>query len=523
NTATTVPVIFLGVAAFLLYVVVGRMVDQQRGEIAVLKACGYDNATVGLHYLQLVVLVTVVGLAIGTGFGAWFGHALAALYQRFFHFPFLDFVLPARVLAIAAGASLAAAVVGAMAAVRRAVVLPPAEAMRPASPTVFRRSWIEALGLRRWLDQPTRMVVRNIARHRLKTAIAVLGVALSAAMLVVSGFQRDAIDYMVATQFGFAQRESLSVGFTEPTGARVLSSLRALPGVRYVEPYRAVAVDLQSGPRSKRSAIQGLPARAVLHRVLDEAVNPLSLPPAGLVLSRTLADQLGVQAGDTVTAAVREGRRRVLHLPISAITREFVGSSAYMALPALNRALGEGGTVSGAFISADRHEVRRLFRRLQDAPRVASVGLQSAARKSFEESLGRTVIVFAIVNILLAGSIAFGVVYNTARLALSERGRELASLRVLGFSSGEVGYILLAELALISLAALVPGMLIGRWFCAVIAEAFTSDLYRIPLVLTPATYGRAATVVVVATVVSGWLAWRRLRRLDLVEVLKTRE
>lgn len=523
NMATIFPTIFLGVAAFLLNVVINRLIATQRDQIAILKAFGRSNLEVGWHYAQLVVLILLFGLFIGLGAGLWIGRQMAGIYMDFFRFPYLEYQLRPQVITIGTLVTLAAGLTGTLFAVRRAVTLPPAEAMRPEAPPTYRATLIERLGLQRWLSQPTRMILRNLERRPLKAALSVLGIAFACGILMVGRFQESAIDHMLNVQFGLAQRDDLTVAFIEPTSRRVVHELAALPGVQRVEPLRTVAAILHHEHRSYRTAIQGLSPDGDLRRLLDTELELFDLPREGVVLTDYLAGLLGVGLGDTVSAEILEGRRETVRIPVVGLIKEYLGVSAYMDLEALNRLVREGPAVSGAWLAVDEAARDGILRTLKDAPRVAGVSDRETAITSFYETMGETVLIFTFFTTLLAGSIAFGVVYNSARIALAERSRELASLRVLGFTRGEICYILVGELALMTFAAIPVGFLIGRGLTAYLARAMESDLYRIPVVINPSVYAFAATVVLVSAAISAAAVARRLYRLDLVAVLKTRE
>ncbi|MCW5978057.1 MAG: ABC transporter permease [Bryobacteraceae bacterium] len=523
NMATMFPAIFLGVAAFLLNVVVTRLIATQRDQVAILKAFGYSTAYVVRHYLKLIVLVVALGAAGGIVFGAWLGQGMSRMYMDFYRFPFLEYILRPPVAMTAVLISAAAAMLGTVYSVIRAAGLPPAEAMQPPAPPRYRESVLEKIVFARRLTQPTRMIVRNLERRPLKAFLAMLGIAFSCAILVMGGFFGDSVDYMVNLQFKLAQRDDIAIAFIEPTSERALYSLRSLPGVEYAEGYRSVPAELRFQHRSYRTSIQGLPPDSDLNRLFDDRLRRVTLPPDGLVLTDYLANYLGARPGDLITVEVLEGGRPVRQAPLSGTVREFVGLSAYMQLAALNRLMREGNAISGAWLETDSRYEEAIYRELKEIPRIAGVTVKRKALESFYETMARQMLTFAFFSTLLASTIAFGVVYNTARIALSERSRELASLRVLGFTRGEISYILLGELAILTLAALPLGFLVGWALCANMVASFQTDLYRFPLILEPASYAYAATAVLVSALISGLIVRRRLDHLDLVAVLKTRE
>jgi putative ABC transport system permease protein len=448
---------------------------------------------------------------------------MVTLYNDFFRFPVLEYRLLPAVIAGAIGVSFAAGVLGAMSAVRRAVNLPPAEAMRPEPPARYRRSWLERAGLREILSPAARMVLRNVGRHPVRAATSIVGIALAVAMLVVGTFFIDSIDVLIDVQFNEMQRQDLTVSFVEPASGRAIHEIARLPGVVYAEPVRATPARLRAGPRSRQIAITGLVAEPRLNRVLDVNRGPMTLPPDGLVLSKKLAEILGVGAGDSVTVEILEGRRPVRQAIVSALVEEYMATSAYMEIGALRRLLREADTLSGAFLQVEASSLAQLYARLKATPRVAAVTRKSAAIESFEKTLAETMYVMIFFNVLFAGVIAFGVVYNAARISLSERSRDLASLRVLGFTRGEISSILLGELAVVTAAAIPAGLVLGYLFAAGLVLAFDTELYRFPLVVSLRTYMFAAIAVAIATAISGFAVRRRLDTLDLVAVLKTRE
>ena len=517
------PVVFLTVAAFLLNVVLTRIVSVQREQIAALKALGYTNTELAWHYTKLSLAIGAAGAVFGTAGGTWLGSAMTNMYNNFFRFPALEYHLPSEVVVSGVMVSFAAAALGALNAVRRAVTLPPAEAMRPEPPARYRRSWLERVGLARWLSAPVRMILRNLGRHPVRTATAVLGIAASASMLILGTFFIDSIDVLMDVQFFSIQRQDATVTFVWPASTRALYDMERLPGVRYAEPTRAVPARLRVAQRSRIVSIQGLVARPELNRVVDVHGGPMALPPGGLVLSLKLADVLGAKLGDLVTVDVLDGRRPTRQTRVSGIVEEYMGTSAYMEIGALRRLADEGDSLSGAYLAVDSAAADALYRRLKDTPMVAGVSLKRAAIESFQRTLKDTFYVMIFFNLLFSGIIAGGVVYNAARVSLSERSRELASLRVLGFTRGEISFILLGELAAVTAMAIPVGMVAGYVFAGALVAALNTELYRFPLVVSARTFAYAATAVLVAAALSGLAVRRRLDHLDLVEVLKTRE
>ncbi len=522
-SGTVLPAIFLGVAAFLLHIVLSRLVSTQREQIAVLKAFGYPHSAVGVHYLLLAMSAVAIGAVLGVGLGLWMGSLVNAMYHDFYRFPHFPYEPGGGAIAIAVAVSAAAAALGALSAVRRVLALPAAEAMRPEPPARFRAGWIERAGLLRRLSASARMIVRNLARRPVRAGLSILGLALAVSILVLARFFADGIQTLADVQFRAAQREDIAVSFHEPLSARVRYELEVLPGVLAAETYRAVPARVRFEHRSRRVAVLGLPAMPSLRRVVDRDGLPVQIPPEGAVLTSHLATLLGVRAGEIVTLEVLEGRRPRIDVPVASLADELLGLNVYLDSRTLARLMEEQGSVSGAFLRVDAAAASDLHQRLKRMPAVAGVGSRRAALASFEATLARALGVMNTILVAFACVIAAAMVYNSARIALSERGRELASLRVLGFSRREVVQMLLGEQALLLVLALPLGFWIGHALATLLAEAYAWELFRMPLVVTPRTYAFAATITVTAAIGSGVLVRRRLHRLDLVAALKSRD
>ena len=517
------PPVFLLVAAFLVNVVISRLIAVQRAGIGLLKAFGYRDRDIVAHYLKLVAVIAAGGVLIGGAAGIWLGQVMAELYMEYYRFPFLLFQANPADYVVVVGVATATVMGGAVLAVRRAAVLNPAEAMTPAPPPDYSRAAGVRITRLKVLDQQSRMILRQIVRWPWRAALTVAGIAASGSLLIGTMSMMDGIEVMIDSSFNVSNPHDVSVNFVEPRPRAALFSLAREGGVLAAEPFRVVAVRLRHGPREERAVITGAPLDATLSRMIDDRNRTVSPAPGGLVLSGDLAAKLGVRAGDTLEVQVTEGRRPLLALPVSAVTTSYVGSGARMRIEDLNRALGEGAQVSGAWLTVDSDRTASLYTRLKETPAVVGVGLQADAvarlAAMLDENLGRAILVY----VFFAGLIVAGVVYNTVRISFAERQRELASLRVLGFSRAEVSYILLGEVAFLTLLALPVGAAAGALLAWYLAHAMSSDLFRLPFAISPSTFGLAGAVVLAVTVVSSLMVRRQIDRLDLAEALKTGE
>ncbi len=521
--AVVIPPIFLAVAAFLLHMVLSRLIDTERESIGLLKSFGYSNWEVGRHYLKFSLLLTAVGVAAGCIGGLWLGQWMTGMYQRYFHFPFLEYQMDRAVFSAAIFVSFGAAIAGTWSAVIRAVRLAPAAAMLPPAPSIYRRTIVDRLGLDCRISMPTQMILRHIERWPLRALLTTAGTAMAVMLLVSLFFFFDAIDELVDSFYFKANRQDIVIGLVDQRGDRSRFDIARLPGVRAAEPVLEVAARLSNGHLTQRLGISGLRHGTHFRIFYDSSGRSFTIPERGIVLSNKLASLLDLHIGDRARVDILEGARESAMVNVAGVTSEHVGLSAYMDQGALATLTGQSGALTAVQAMVDRAEQAELMRRLKEIPAVATISTREQAVTSLREIMAKSMTIVINFYIGLGAIIAFGVVYNAARISLSERGRELASLRVLGFTKGEVSYILLGELALLVAAALPVGCVLGYWLGWLMSQAMETKLFRVPFVLMPATYGIAISITLLSAGASALAVAWRINRLDLIAVLKTRE
>lgn len=521
--ATVVPIIFLAVAAFLLNIVLSRLILLQRQQIAALKALGYTTGQVTIHYLQLAFVIVLLGSLMGLAFGAWMGGGLTAIYADYFRFPTLVFRVSARVAIVGVGVSILAAGAGAIASVLQVTSLSPAEAMRPAAPARYKRGVLDRLGISWLFGVSSMMVMRELRRRPVRLVLSSVGIAAAVGIMVVGRFGTDSMANLIDVIFHKEQRGDVTVAFLQPQPVGVEHELELLPGVLDAEGLRAVPVRLRSGPRWRESAISGMPTPSRLRGLIDRNGVEATLPAKGLVMSAKLAEILAVNVGDVVEAEVREGKRPVLFLPVTALIDDSFGLQAYMNIDDLHRRLNQELSISLVQLKVDPTQLDDLRRRLKRMPAIAQVTVKTVVVGRFKSQSAETMQVMTLLLSFFGAVIAIGVVYNNARVALSMRARDLASLRVLGFSQREVSGILLGELAVQVVIGIPLGLVLGTYWCHALMNINDPETYRFALYVSNESYAFATVVALGAAVVSALLVRRKLSRQDLIEVLKTRE
>lgn len=523
NMGRVAPVVFLAVTAILMHLIVSRLIGMQREQIATLAAFGLTRREIGGHYLKLAAVVLVCGAVLGTALGWWLGIHLTAMYARFFRFPLLAFRPDPAAIAWSVAVASAAALAGVAQAVFKAVSIRPAAAMQPAPPAVYRVSWPERIGLLAALSPTTRMTLRHLERRPLAGVLTILGLALGTAVMVLGMFVGDAVEDLAAFQFTQVQRFDRSVTLVEPAGREVVGAFGSLPGVVAVEPFRVVMTTMRCGARERRQEVLAVDAGAELVRIVDRHGVIHEPRRDGLLLSERLAELLGVRPGGTVEVDFLAGRRPRARLVVAGTVADMVGTSAWIHSDVLESLLAEGPMVSGVFLAVDAAHADAIDRRLADSPRVAGFVSRRLQLETFRDTIARTLLRMRTVNTLFALAIACGVVATTARQAVLERARDLASLRVLGYTRREVAAVLLGEQALLTLAAVPPGLVLGAGFVVVTTWGYDTELFRVPAVVHARTYAVAAATVLGSALAAAVVVRRLLDRLDLVGVLKARD
>jgi putative ABC transport system permease protein len=521
KTARTLPVIFLGVAAFLLQVLLSRIVGTQREQIATLKALGYRTRELTAHYLEFALAICALGVVFGFGLGVLGSKSILVVYARYFRFPSYLFRFDAWTIAVATCVAVAAGVGGTFSAVRRAVAIPPAEAMRPEAPPSYRRTPLDHVYA--LLRPIARMVVRDAARRPWRLLLSAASISLATAIVVAGSVMGDSMDEVLRLQFEVSHREAITVTLDEARPWRVVRDAAHVPGVRSAEGERQVPVRLRAGHRSRTTAVLGISEGMDLYQLLGADHLPLRLPPSGLSLSRPLGESLGVQAGDDVDIEVLESDRRRVRVPVAALVDDFLGIAAYMDATELSRLMGETARANVVLLAVDPYDVDEVMQRLNGLPAVVSVNRPSVDRGLVRAQEGDVLVVMQVILALFAAAIAVGVVYNNARIAYELRSRDLATMRILGFTRGELAVVLLGEQAIQVVLGVGPGLYIGRAIGALSLKSIDRELLRIPLAVSPMSYLGAACVVLLAALLSTLVVRSQSDRLDLVAVLKARD
>ncbi len=519
--ATTIPVVFFLVAAFILNVVMSRIIRSQRGEIATLKALGFHNMEISAFYYQISLVIVGLGVVFGLILGTWIGSTMIHLYGEYYHFPTLKYKFSFTYFMAALGVSAGTAALGVYSSLRNIFKLSPAEAMRPPAPHKFHHSFIERLGWFRGVEIKKRMILRGLVGFPGKSLMTGLGLCFSVVILISGLFWKDSINFLLLAQYSFSQKETGSIQLTHALSPQAVFEVARLPGVIEAEGYRNTPVKVTYRNNEKNTIIKGLPRSPRLLGLVNDQLQELPVPERGILISRILADQLGVNIGDTVKIKVTDGRRPQFFLKVEKIFEGLMNTEVLTSRKALSDLLKTDDLVNQVlFRSFSSPEI--LYTRLKEMPYVLSISYRDSVVSFFQENAAKFILIFAFILSFFAGAIGFGVAFNSMRVAVSERDWELSTLQVLGFTNFEVFQLILGEILLLLILFTPVGWALGYLMSGFYIQAMTMESFRIPFVIDISTFFFATGILLLSAALGGAVIYRIISNSDMIATLKSR-
>lgn len=522
-SATITPAIFLLMAALILVILLSRMVRREQTQIGLLKAYGYSNTQISMHYVKFASILGIIGGLIGEGVGQWMGRGMIQLYIQFYTIPILRYQFYPDLLGNAILISTGCALFSALLVVRSVVNISPATAMRDSPPRTAHKTLLEKIpALWNHVSFTNKIILRNIGRYPMRSGFTVLGVMLSTSIVMMGYFSGDAMNYMLEHQFEKVQREDVRVTFYREQGQNAWLEALRWPGVRRAEPLLMYPFEIKTAWKKKELLITGLPAQGRLFYLLDEDNHHVQLKTRGLTLMKINADELKLRAGDKVTIKPLIRLEKEHEVVIEQVVQQYVGAGAYMRHDALSRLLGESLAINALLLKLDG-PLAVLNAYLKEIPLVASVEVKQDALDNFNKTIGESMGISMFFLTLFAGVIAIAVIYNSTAINITERSREMASLRVLGYTTAEVGRIIFNENLFLSLLGLAIGLPFGHLMCKSMTAAYTTEVFRFPFYISSQTYWISGLTILGYVVITNVLSRKRIATLDMVEALKSRE
>ncbi len=524
STVRSVPILFLLIAALILYIMLKRLVEQQRGQIGTLKAFGYGQKEILIHYLSYGGLIGFAGGVMGGIFGSLLSESYTQIYQTFFNLPTLKNTFSPKYFFMGILLSMVCSLIAGFQGSKGVMKLQPADAMRPSTPMFGKKVWIERSTLI-WetLTVQGKMAIRNISRNKGRSFFTFIGIMVTFAMIATMWSFQDLIDLMVTDQFTKVQTHDVKITFTRPLPMeQVMRELESKKGVKRVEAMLEVPVTFKNTYRKKDVMVVGLPQDSILYNILDEKENRIVLPKEGAVLAQSIADSLGVSVGDTLHMESPWAKEDILYVNVVAVIPQYLGSNVYMEQNALSQLLRQPKVATSLLLSMEETFIKALKKEYNTSETVASFEQNKQMVEKFQELVGSFAYMIWVMAVM-AMVTGFAIVYNSSIISLAERKRELASLRVLGMTPREVLEVISFEQWTIGVVAMVAGVPLTYLLKQSMASSMSNDLYSMPVSTGASSFLVASLGTAVAMIIAQLSVARKIKKLDLVEVLKERD
>lgn len=519
------PLILLLIAAGIQSLILNRLIKSQRPQIGIMKALGYDDGKIIAHYTGYALYVSLLGCLLGIALGILLASLLSQVYSQLFNLPQTIGSLSLKTMLYSVSLSLIVGAASGFLAARSVIRIQPAEAMRPEAPAAGNQIFLEEWSaLWSKLSSNWKMSLRSIFRNRSRFVVMVLGVMSAVILLIFAFFNNDAVDYILNHNFQEINRYDYMVRFTEPIKYSEITYWRQWEEVYQLEPLLELPVKTTFKDKSVDDLIIGMAADGSLKRVLNEAGEHLLIPEEGVLIGRRTAQKLGVKIGDLVNTETKLGigPPRKAELPVLGINDQLTGSGAYVSLATANRILGESQVISSVMFRASQENTEELEKRLKAMPNVSSVTSRDQELQSYNAMMDTTIIIIGAM-LLFSAILGLVIVYNSSIMTFYERRRELATLMVMGYSQPEVVSLLKKETWIQAAVGAILGLPAGKGLGTAYAASFSTDLYSLPVVIYPRSYLLAVMATILFVLMGQFLAARKIKQLDMVEVLKNRE
>ena len=520
--STSMPLVFLLLAIIVLYLMLKRVIEQERTQIGTLKAFGYSNRQLIAHYLSYGAVTGLAGGVLGWILGYLLSGVYLNMFLQFFMLPGLQSGFDVIGMLRALGFSVGSGMVGAYAGVRTIIRLHPAEAMRAESPRAFRFDILNYISVFRiFLTSRGSMALRSISRNPIRSLFVVISIMFSFGIISFVGSFEGLIDKLIFAQLQDMERYQVKLSLAQPLRYReAVESALGLTHVVYAEgllelPFRASNRHLQ-----KDVVLTGIPDDSVLFHIADTNSSETFTPPRGsLILSNAIADELQVAAGDVITLSA-DFLAEDIEIPVSKVIEQNMGSGSYTSLGFLSDLAGHPDIATAVLLNTD--DLTKLKEAIKSSSVITTIEDKEKTLGGYQAMMGMFSSVYLAMEVL-GTLVAFAIIYNTTTISLSERKREYATLRVLGLSVNEVAEIMNFEYAVLTVCGIILGIPFTQLLNNSINLMMDTDLFSMPSTLPLSAYLLGVSSCVLAIFLSGRSAIKKIRRFDMVEVLKERE
>lgn len=518
NTSTAVPLVFLGIAAVIISVMLGRMVKNDRMAIGIFKALGYSNLHVMLHYSKYSLMIGVIGSILGIAFGMLLSGIMTKMYIQFFNIPMLRINFYYQYMLLAVLIAAAFCVTSGLWGAREVLRIMPAESMKPEAPNTGGEIFLEKIrALWERLPFDWRMVLRNIFRNKKRFIFIIVGISLTYSIVLLTLHLNTAVTDIFDTHYGEFQRMDYNINFNKPENEDIINDIKHIVKVKKIEPKLEYPFKMVYGWKNKVVNVIGLRENTEFYKFVNKNGKPIKLPGQGIVLSENLARFLGVSKGDSIKIETFIPNRNDVYIEVKDVIQQGLGINAYMNIEEMRNLLLDREMVTGAYLDSDD----QVKEKLDDLKNISSVESIHDMMETFRKFLDLTIYSIGIM-LLFAGILGFAIVYNSTVINISERKLEFSTLRVLGFAKKEIHNILLKENIIMTVIGIIVGMPLGKFMIEQLEKVYTTELYTFDVPTSPETYLMAVVFTVIFAAFAQLATVNRINRLNFIDALKNR-
>lgn len=527
--ANVFPLFFFMVAALVCMTTMNRMVEEQRTQIGVLKALGYKNGAIMGKFLFYAGSAAALGAIIGCAAGSWlFPKVIWEGYSIMYEMPAIKYIFGLGLSAFSLAAALICSVGAAYFSCRYELYSVPADLIRPKAPKNGKRIFLEKITFI-WnrMKFLHKVSVRNVVRYKKRFFMMILGISGCTALLVTGFGVRDSVTNIAELQYDEVQIFDIGISFSDPVTDSDAGALAERTGdiIESIAYRHEESVDIDYGGKTKSVYLE-IPQNAEemgaflnLHTQSGEEIPYPSGKEA--VLTSKMAENMGISVGDKVT--LRDNDMNSLEVTISGICENFVYNYIYISKDSFIEQTGNEPEYKSAYANVKEGvDIHEAAARISDMNNVISVSVIQDMRERVSNMMNSMNYIVALI-IICAGSLAFIVLYNLTNINITERIREIATIKVLGFYAKETAdYVFRENLILTAFGALV-GLLLGKWLHQFVMYNIQIDMVSFKTVITPVSYILSLIFTFAFAMFVNGLMFFKLRKINMAESLKSIE
>lgn len=514
----SVPVIFLVFAGIMLSSMLSRIIKKDRTAIGILKALGYKNSEVIVHYLKYAASVGVIGGLIGSIVGTALSGAMTNYYLVFFNIPTLTIKVYYDRIIISIILSCLFCIVSGFWGVKGITKINPAESMKPESPGKGKRILIEKIKII-WNHIPFswKMVLRSIFREKKKFAFVGAAVAITCGMMVMTIWMIDIMDVMFNKHYNEFMKMEYNINFIGFENENAKKEVAENINVEDIEGRIELPFELENGKKSKIVNVIGLEKNTVFYGFEDMKGSKVYIPDDGILISSNLATGLNVKTGDSILLKNFLPNKDDGYVTVKGIIKQSLGINGYMNLNYLNDKFLDKGIINGIYLNSDDD----VSSKLKDVKNINTIQSQNDMRSAFEEYTGLINVSMGFM-VIFSGLLGFIIMYSMTLMSINERTLEFSSLRVMGFSKKEIFNMLVRENMIMSFIGIIVGIPLGLWLVNYMATSYTTDVYSMNEPVSAISVVIAMILTIVFLISAQFMTYAKIHKLDFMQALKNR-